>query len=113
MRIVLRAIFAMSLVGYQQTKGWQKAPFQGSEEEEVLGPKITYKPQKERPNKEFKVQPNDPILSTKKLISSSIVSISIFFFQMPMTLAHAMLILRFISVAELDNEKEGAGILSK
>ena len=30
-----------------------------------------------------------------------------------MTLARAMLILRFISVAELDNEKEGAGILSK
>ena len=31
--------------------------FQGSEEEEVLGPKITYKPQKERPNKEIKVSP--------------------------------------------------------
>ena len=34
-------------------------------------------------------------------------------FKVPMTLARAMLILRLISVAELDNEKDGAGTLSK
>ena len=40
----------------------------------------------------------------------SLFSISL---KVPMTLARAMLILRLISVAELDNEKDGAGTLSK
>ena len=39
--------------------------FKDFEEEDVLGPKVNYKPQKERPNKEVKVVP-DHIITNKQ-----------------------------------------------